>query len=119
MFDERRKTLTYWQTMRRVRVDVKVQLVICTVSALLVGSAVGRENPPGAGGVETAAAEESATSQDEGQEESWTWFGMGFETRRQRRGAEGGVFGPDRRPSGGFGRSTNGGRGGNSGRGGR
>ncbi len=56
-----------------------------------------------------------STAAEPAEDESWTWFGMGFENRRQHleRGHEG--FGPASRPSGGFGQSGR--RGGNSGAG--
>jgi hypothetical protein len=83
------------------------------------------------------AADKAPTPQSQGidgraqpaitEEESWTWFGMGYESRHRRRDGEGFSFGPERRPAGGFGEARgyggsdalrHGGTAGHSGRGG-
>ena len=91
--------------------DAKTPLIIYALLALLAGPAVGQEREPDADDA-TSNAKENVVSENLDQEESWTWFGMGFENRRQRRGAEGDSFGPSGRPRGGFGGSARSGRGG-------
>lgn len=59
-----------------------------------------------------AASETDRTDEDpsadraaeitDGPDESWTWFGMGFERRRQQRAGSSASFGKGSRPEGGF-----------------
>jgi hypothetical protein len=85
------------------------QYVSLAVVALLAGPVLAAD-PPAPGTAGGKAATLAAPAEDE----SWTWFGMGFENRRQHRAQQGAGFGPDSRPTGGFGGAVGGGWGGGS-----
>ena len=91
--------------------NAKHPFIVCSALAVLAGPVAGQEQVSGVvdTDTDTTAAEAPDTV---GQDETWTWFGMGFESRQQRRRTEGDAFGPSGRPRGGFGGSARSGRGG-------
>ena len=72
--------------------------------AALWSAAVAAEEAPTVLSPGLDSAPQSVVEEDE----YWTWFGMGYESRHRRRAGEGFGFGPETRPSGGFGDGSSG-----------
>lgn len=83
-------------TYHSVLVRLKTLFFVSCLVALLTGPVLGREGAA----IQDRADDASVTAEPESafvdQEESWTWFGIGFENRRQGRGIEADAFGPGR-----------------------